>query len=129
MRKRYKTVLIISVLLSLAIADLATSDENPLSGLLHAKGMAAISLAIVMAISSPILGSALKRDTKTHSSPVYDVQGKYVIGFLVMVVIAVVTSGLIALILGLDWRWFALMVAFLSAFGVTMLVVGARRVR
>ena len=88
-----------------------------------------IIMAIVMSIVSPILARGLKGDWKADSSFVYDLQGKYVIGFLVMVAIAAVTSGLIALILRLDWRWFALMVACLSAFGVTMLVVGARRVR
>ena len=50
MMKRYKTALIIFALLALGISDLATSDEKPISGLLHAKGMAAILLAVICGI-------------------------------------------------------------------------------
>jgi len=50
MKKSYKVALLIAVLLALAIADLTTSDEKPISGLLHSKGMTAIFLAVICGV-------------------------------------------------------------------------------
>lgn len=91
-------------------------------------GLIVVAIALAGLIIANVLSRQLKAYGEGQASVIGSLQGRYVLGFLVMVAIAAAVSGAITFLLGQGTTLFLALTGALSLFGLAMLFMGSKRV-
>jgi hypothetical protein len=92
-------------------------------------GLIVIAIALVALAVSKFLSRQLKAYGSGQSSSLGVLQGRYALGFLVMVAISAAAGGAITFLLEKGTTLFLGLTGAFSLFGLPMLFVGSRRTR